>query len=256
MVNKNIPNVVHQIWIQGEEHLPQKLKDKRTILKEANPGFEFILWDDKSIQEQLTEFPALLNIYMNLDKMVGKPTVFCSKSDIGRFYIVYKYGGWYMDIDFACSIYLDNLVPEQYDIACANNLYKILDRLPFIFKPKYCACFFGAKARHPVWNKVWKIIFATNDRDIVGQALDRALQENTSIKVFLIPSKKVATHATTIKSDECYSPKESSWVGGRQMLTQAGDHEAAVYSVGLALIALVVYALMFFLGRVRKLSRA
>lgn len=48
-----IPKLVHNIWIQGYNNLPENLKTSYNNIKELNPEWEFIFWDENMIIDLL-----------------------------------------------------------------------------------------------------------------------------------------------------------------------------------------------------------
>ncbi len=39
-----IPKIIHQIWIQGYDQLPNKLKNNHQLIKKYNPDYQIIFW--------------------------------------------------------------------------------------------------------------------------------------------------------------------------------------------------------------------
>jgi mannosyltransferase OCH1-like enzyme len=44
-----IPKIVHNIWIQGWDSLPNEIKNNRNKIIELNKDWNFILWDNEMI---------------------------------------------------------------------------------------------------------------------------------------------------------------------------------------------------------------
>ena len=92
-----IEKYIHQIWIQGIQHLNTHnktfVKYSRKI-QELFSDCEYKLWDDNMIREDMEdENPELYNVYITTKQ-------FAAKSDIARYYILNKYGGIYIDMDY------------------------------------------------------------------------------------------------------------------------------------------------------------
>lgn len=88
-----IPRNVHQIWIQGS---PPKIFEpyiqKWKQYAEDN-GYSHRIWSGKEIEELIqSTFPKLLPYYQNADN-------YAKMADIGRYLILYAYGGVYADVD-------------------------------------------------------------------------------------------------------------------------------------------------------------
>lgn len=93
MIEKHI----HQIWIQGIKHLKGYNKTffkYSKNIKETFEDCEYTLWDDDMITNEMEEDnPKLYEIYKSTRQ-------YAAKSDIARYYILNKYGGIYIDMDY------------------------------------------------------------------------------------------------------------------------------------------------------------
>lgn len=107
---KNIPKIIHQIWI-GPKEKPQHLIN---TWKEKNPDWEHILWDEEKIKE---EFPEGLYNQLQYDSI----DEYCGKADILRYEILYKHGGFYCDADTICLEKLDDFFLENNFFSCYEN---------------------------------------------------------------------------------------------------------------------------------------
>ena len=87
-----IPKKLHQIWIQGEENIPEKLKKyQQGWSSYRSKGWQYKVWDENAIKKILT--PKLLDMY-------NRSLTNAGKSDIARIAIIYSEGGFYVDFDF------------------------------------------------------------------------------------------------------------------------------------------------------------
>lgn len=48
--------ILHQVWIQGEENLPEAFCTNREMWKRDFPDFEMVLWDEKSASTQWSDY--------------------------------------------------------------------------------------------------------------------------------------------------------------------------------------------------------
>ena len=87
-----IPKVIHRIWFGPFKKLDDnKLYKQCTIsLKQHLPGWDLHLWSDNNI-----EYAEFLKEYPFANRLNGLR----GKSDLFRLYILYKYGGIYLDTD-------------------------------------------------------------------------------------------------------------------------------------------------------------
>lgn len=135
--NIMIPNIIHQIWIQGYNQAPTELKKFCDECQIINANFRHVLWDDVRIKRLLQEYfaPEYLQLYNSY-------TVFAQKADFSRYIILYIYGGIYLDFDTKCK---RNLVPFLgYDLFFTTDIYYRIHRV-------YPTGIIGARPNHPVF---------------------------------------------------------------------------------------------------------
>lgn len=108
-----IPKHVIQIWLQGKYELPPKEEGftrQNEVLCNAY-GYSYTFYDDSMIR---TELPAhLLEKYDDTE-------VFAQKSDIARYYLLYKYGGIYIDADAFMIKPFDSEVLSKDFVICGH----------------------------------------------------------------------------------------------------------------------------------------
>jgi mannosyltransferase OCH1-like enzyme len=88
-----IPKIIHQIWI-GNKKIPKEYKYYMKSWKIYNPEWEYNLWTDDNLPEiKNKKVKEILN---------SNKYHYSIKSDLLRYYILYEYGGLYVDADFEC----------------------------------------------------------------------------------------------------------------------------------------------------------
>lgn len=88
-----IPKIIHQIWFQGFNNLPEKYIDNVKSIRELNPDWQYIQWDDSTIKLLLyTLGQAYVDKYNSFEHIH-------QKIDFGRYAILYTYGGVSVDVD-------------------------------------------------------------------------------------------------------------------------------------------------------------
>ncbi|AGC01984.1 glycosyltransferase [Acanthamoeba polyphaga moumouvirus] len=140
-----IPKIIHQIWIQGYNQIPEDLKILHISCQNINNDFEHILWDDDKIKDMLKNNygKKYLDLYENY-------TIMAQKADFARYAILYKYGGIYLDMDMVCR---KNLAPFlQYNFFFTAYLFHEY------FK-RYLNGIIGSIPKHPVFAIIFKNIF-------------------------------------------------------------------------------------------------
>lgn len=102
------------VWFQGEENITNILfKENVQNWKILNPTWKFHLCDDKILREACKKFSKeCLDLYDSFDLMH-------LKIDLGRYVLLYLYGGIYVDIDafiirsLDSSKYINNFIVEN-----------------------------------------------------------------------------------------------------------------------------------------------
>jgi len=105
--NNYIPKIIHQtapsdkskwnkVWYKCQQswfnHFP-------------SPEYEYKMWTDEDLDNLIkTDFPWFYEIYINYDQNI-------KRIDIARYFILYKYGGIYADMDYICMKNFYDLLP-------------------------------------------------------------------------------------------------------------------------------------------------
>lgn len=108
-----IPKKIHQIWI-GEKRPPLDYTETVRLL---NPDWEYRLWDEESLRQEIPEAFE--------DPIYKRVSIYCSKVDILRIYLLHKYGGLYLDCDFKWLKPLDdNMRYHNFFLAFSSELHQ------------------------------------------------------------------------------------------------------------------------------------
>jgi mannosyltransferase OCH1-like enzyme len=97
-----IPKIIHQTW--KNEDIPEYLRNLVSSWKELHPGWRYILWtDEMNIDFIKKYFPDFLDQYNNYDFQI-------QKVDAVRYFILYQFGGVFIDLDFECYRNVETLL--------------------------------------------------------------------------------------------------------------------------------------------------
>jgi inositol phosphorylceramide mannosyltransferase catalytic subunit len=103
-----IPAILHQTW-KSKTDLPAPFRHWRASFLQLNPGFQFPLYDDADNRALLAQvFPQLLPLYDSLPREIFR-------ADFIRPVYLYRFGGFYADLDFQCLAPLASLA-GRHDI--------------------------------------------------------------------------------------------------------------------------------------------
>lgn len=88
-----IPKIIHQIWFQSEKNLPLKYKIFQQTWKNQ-PDFQYEFWDDQRIRKDILGHCSKewFHLYDTFPTMI-------QKIDLAKYFILYLYGGVYIDMD-------------------------------------------------------------------------------------------------------------------------------------------------------------
>jgi mannosyltransferase OCH1-like enzyme len=79
--------------MQGWENLPTKFRPNVQSLHELNPTFEHLQWDEEGLRRECAKIsPAVLKKFNSFQTML-------QKVDLGRYVVLYNYGGVSVDTD-------------------------------------------------------------------------------------------------------------------------------------------------------------
>lgn len=186
----NIPRIIHIIWV-GEKEQPSFILENVKKWEQLMPNWQIRLWTNNDITTK--NFP--LDIIYLLDKVVKG----VQKADIMRYYIIEKYGGFYMDGDITPHRSLEpfiNQLPDTDIILC----HDIAISWQYIMN-----AFFAAIPHHPIIKTACELCkkIIINTEDIHLQTGPRLLGES----VFLNQMPKISL----IKSSYFYHNDNIDW---------------------------------------------
>ncbi|HEY9078016.1 MAG TPA: glycosyltransferase [Anaerolineaceae bacterium] len=145
-----IPKILHQTW--KDDRIPEDLRQYQQTWEKHHPGWRYILWTDidnrELIRQHYSWFLPIFDAY-------PEPIM---RVDAARYFILYHFGGMYVDLDFEAFRPLDPLLegkqvvlglePESHlksRFAIERNLQQIV-----------CNAWMASVPGHPFWEHVFK----------------------------------------------------------------------------------------------------
>jgi len=195
---KTIPKIIHQTW--KTEYLPELYKEWSATFRKLNPGWEYKLWTDDDNEKFIRiYYPWFLKTYQGYDKHI-------KRVDAVRYFLLYHYGGIYVDMDFACLKSLDSLIEKHNTKAIFGYQLPTKDSSHSIAN-----AFMASPPNHFLFEHIIHSLELTKNRDVLDSTGPGLLTEiikkysGTDIKVFEMPI--IYTHTWNDKN-ACKSVEE------------------------------------------------
>jgi mannosyltransferase OCH1-like enzyme len=157
----SIPKIIHHTYKNHD--LPEIYKMCQHEIKRLHPDFEYRFYTDDDMDKLMkTEFPEYYDKFNELPRMI-------MKIDMFRYFLMYKYGGLYTDMDYLMFKPFDllnekvvipcNREDENGNIICLGN------------------CIFASQPNHPYWKSLMDTLF-TIDRTKLDYNTDQNIDGN------------------------------------------------------------------------------
>lgn len=130
--NTLIPKIIHQTY--KNETIPPHWKAGQAQCQKLNPDYKYILWTDKMIEDFIgKEFPWFLPTLKSYKYPI-------QKADVIRYFVLWKYGGIYVDLDDTCQRNFDQLLKypvflrKTAPFGVSNDVMGAIPNHPFFYK--------------------------------------------------------------------------------------------------------------------------
>jgi len=184
----NIPKIIHQTY--KNYNLPDIYQKCQTELIRLHDDFEYRFYTDNDMENIMQkEFPQYYEKFKELPRMI-------MKIDLFRYFLMYKYGGVYVDMDYLMFRKF-NLLNETIVIPC-NRVDK--DGNPICLGN----CIFASIPEHPFWKSLIDTLF-TIDRTKINYNIDNNIDGNelgTGPMFVYVMWKKYSKYKTDIYTSE------------------------------------------------------
>ncbi|KAM6495793.1 glycosyltransferase family 32 protein [Amanita muscaria] len=129
---ERIPRILHQTW--KSETLPDKWEGVSQACRDMMPDYEYMLWTDAKSRDFIARhYPWFLDTFDHYPYNI-------QRADAIRYFVLYHYGGIYMDLDIGCNRPLDPLLvhkvilPKTIPVGLSNDLMFTEKHHPFLEK--------------------------------------------------------------------------------------------------------------------------
>ena len=133
-----MPRVFHQTW--KDHDIPEEFEQMSSSWREKHSGWDYVFWTDEMNRNFIKDhFSSFLPIYDGYETNI-------QRVDAVRYFVLYKYGGLYIDMHFAC---LANIEPVLGDVECVFGQEPIehgmIHNRPFIISNAFMGATPGSK---------------------------------------------------------------------------------------------------------------
>lgn len=207
-----IPKIIHHTY--KNHNLPEIYKMCQTEIKRLHPDFEYRFYTDNDMDRIMKDdFAEYYTKFNELPRMI-------MKIDMFRYFLMYKYGGLYTDMDYLMFKRFD-ILNEKVVIPCnrenKNSTPTCLGN-----------CIFASEPNHPYWKSLMDTLLTIDrtkidyniDKNIEGHVLGtgpmfvfamwkRYSKTNDDIcvskrELFHPPTKNKPQYITALKNNGCY----------------------------------------------------
>lgn len=126
-----IPRIIHQTY--ATEEIPSRWRGARWLVKNSHSDFKYMFWTDDSIRSFLEkEYPWILSTFDSYPYPIQRVDAF-------RYFVLYHYGGCYLDLDVSTRRRLDGLLQypailAKRPIGFTNDFMAAMPRHPFFLQ--------------------------------------------------------------------------------------------------------------------------
>ena len=169
-----IPKLIHQTYKNYD--LPSTYKMCQTEIKRLHPDFEYRFYTDHDMDTLMkNEFPEYYEKFNQLPRMI-------MKIDMFRYFLMYKYGGLYTDMDYLMFKPFDFLnaavvIPTNRDRNEKGTLTSLGN------------CIFASTPNHQFWKSLIDTLFTIDRANMPYSGFDHVIQSTGPMFVFDMYSK-------------------------------------------------------------------
>jgi len=252
-----IPKIIHNIWLQGYENLSTTIKIQHNDIKQQNPGWEFIVWDNNMIEKLLKKYPKVYKMYKNV--AIYGSNINNTKSDIARYIIIKEYGGLYCDIEYNCNNSFNTLFDDYKKDLDKNTIYVtsgqtgILDYVNPFQKNKYSSSFMAMNKENPIWENVINKMLLSTTQQKIKMAFDVSLQETEASNKYpiVILSRVNGIYECKNHNTICYIEDEVPSNIFRKILQFIKSNYKQVFLILLCVITVLVVEYIYLLNSLK-----
>ena len=157
-VTPRIPHILHQTF-KDEMIPPVYWENIQTVVKH-HPTWKYYYWTDASARQFIRDrYPQYLKMWDGLGLGI-------KKSDAMRYFILYEFGGVYLDMDFEVVRPLDPTTTKYASIIAPE----VFEHVVFLYDKEFILmnCFMSSRPQHPFFKYLMEGLLRTyRERDLL-----------------------------------------------------------------------------------------
>lgn len=153
--NRPIPKILHQIWHDWKgQGIPKKYTKWSDECKNLHSDWEYKLWDTENSRQFLEKYYSwFLPVYDRYDKPI-------KRVDALRYFLLFHYGGVYMDMDFICLKNINSLLKDGH--AIFGYQFQNINK-----EGSVCNAFMGSPPQHPLFENIIYALENNSTKDVL-----------------------------------------------------------------------------------------
>jgi len=190
-----LPKIIHQQW--KNKNIPEGVYSKwNAKFKELfpEPEFKHMLWTDENARELIKkEFPFFLEAYDNYEFGI-------QRADAVRYFVLYKYGGLYADLDYEPLVNFWQHLPTDR-VALVES--------PYLYNEKSQNSLMSSPIGDPFWNETFALLLERKDKPVLqatGPMFLDALMKRATETFTLLPCENFQRLPLHLSKEEEVSP--------------------------------------------------
>tara|TARA_B100000586_G_scaffold265534_1_gene237361 strand:- start:1109 stop:1852 length:744 start_codon:yes stop_codon:yes gene_type:complete len=141
-----INHIIHQTW--KTKDIPNEFKGYVASWRKYNPDWEYRLWTDGDCLDFIEkEYPWFLSQYQSYKTNI-------LRADAVRYFILYHYGGLYVDLDFECLQPMSSIMSDNHALFFGAEPMIHSQRL-YGLDQLVCNALMGSVPGHSFWPHVF-----------------------------------------------------------------------------------------------------
>lgn len=190
-MSPRIPSLLHQTW--RDRDVPSPWRSFQRGWRERHPGWTHRLWTDADLRALVRDdYPWLLETFDGYREPIRR-------ADAGRYLVLHRHGGLYVDLDFECLLPVDALLAGRELVMGLEPTVHL--EIPALrdhgLERIACNAFIASIPGHPFWEHLFRqLLRAPNARstlDATGPFLVTRAVESWSEKdrITLLPAELI-----------------------------------------------------------------